>query len=442
MRRLCLALVAAIAFLPIAAQAARQALVIGNDSYTAITPLKNARADARAIAKALESAGFKVTLALDQDRSGMNASLRRFKTGLAGGDEAVFFYAGHGVQLGGANYLLPVDMKGEDEDQIKDDAVQLQRILDDFAEQKARFSLAIVDACRDNPFKGKGRNFATRGLAPTSAASGQMIIFSAGAGQQALDRLGDADQSPNGLFTRLLLMEIDRDGQSIDRALKNVRAEVVRLAKSVGHEQVPAIYDQAIGDFYFRRTGASTTASPNLSGGATAGTAGAAVPGELDLWRSVEAGNTVADYDAYLDQYPKGAFSALAKARKAQLATTQKASPVARLDDAPVRRGAPFLEIGSHVLGQWTDGYWYPATITAKSSLIYSLAYDDGDRSELPKEKIRPIEWTVGKKISCNWKGKGRYYPGVIKTVADRLLLIHYEDGTFEEIALAKCREK
>jgi hypothetical protein len=125
--------------------------------------------------------------------------------------------------------------------------------MDDLGERKARFSMAIIDACRDNPFKNSGRSIGGRGLAPTSAASGQMVIFSAGAGQQALDRLGDKDRDPNGLFTRVFLKEMSKPGVPVDRVVRNVRNQVVELAKSAGHEQVPALYDQTLGDFFFLR---------------------------------------------------------------------------------------------------------------------------------------------------------------------------------------------
>ena len=79
-----------------------------------------------------------------------------------------------------------------------------------------------------------------------------MVMFSAGSGQQALDKLGERDRTPNGVFTRALLAEIDRPGISVDRILRTVRTRVVELAKSVGHEQVPALYDQSIGEYFFR----------------------------------------------------------------------------------------------------------------------------------------------------------------------------------------------
>ena len=229
----------------------RQALVIGNDAYQSVPKLLNARADARAMAKQLEATGFKVTLQFDLTERAMKDALRTFRTSVEGGDEVIVFFAGHGVQLGAANYLLPVDIRGDSEEQVKDEAIPLQRILDDLSERRARFSLAIVDACRDNPFKGSGRAIGGRGLAPAAAASGQMVIFSAGAGQQALDRLGDKDKDPNGLFTRIFLREMAKPGLSIDSVIRTVRNEVVQMAKSVGHEQVPALYDQTLGEFYF-----------------------------------------------------------------------------------------------------------------------------------------------------------------------------------------------
>lgn len=237
---------------PPVVSAKRKALVIGIDKYRNVDRLNNAVADARAISQALTQIGYTVSTHYDLDERQFKAALRDFKLQLDGGDEALFFFAGHGVQLAGANYLLPADIRKDSEDQVRDESIQLQRILDDLNERKPRFSLAIIDACRDNPFKGAGRAIGGRGLASTTAASGQMILFAAGSGQQALDRLSDADRNPNSIFTRVFLEEMKKPGLSVDRVLRNVRGEVVRLARSVGHEQIPALYDQAVGEFYFR----------------------------------------------------------------------------------------------------------------------------------------------------------------------------------------------
>ena len=238
---------------PAAAQFAnRKALVMGNDTYHSITPLNNAIADARALAAGLTRLGYQVTLVLDANERQMKQAVRDFKAKVEGGDEVLFFYAGHGVQLGNANYLLPTDIRGDSEEQVKDEAIQLQRVLDDMQDKQVKFTLAVIDACRDNPFKSTGRAIGTRGMAPTTAATGQMIIFSAGSGQQALDKLGGADKDPNSVFTRTFLKEMEKPGLTVDRVLRNVRNQVVGLAKSVGHQQVPALYDQVVGDFYFK----------------------------------------------------------------------------------------------------------------------------------------------------------------------------------------------
>ncbi|MDP2809734.1 MAG: caspase family protein [Rhodocyclaceae bacterium] len=315
--------------------AKRLALVIGNDSYQKVDALMNARADARAMAKALAAAGFVVTLRLDLTEKATKEAVRRFKAQVGGGDEAVFYFSGHGVQLGGANYLLPIDIAGENEEQVKDEALPLQRVLDDLQEQKARFSLAIIDACRNNPFKGAGRSIGGRGLAPTSAATGQMVLFAAGANQQALDRLGPNDREANGLFTRVLLRQMVQPGVPVDRVLRGVRDEVVRLAKSVNHEQVPALYDQSIGDFFFRPgNGAAVPAAPQPA--APVDTSAM----ELAFWESAERSNTAADYMAYLSKFPDGQFVELARNRmNRQSGNVQVASvapDISRSREAPV----------------------------------------------------------------------------------------------------------
>ncbi len=233
----------------------RKALVIGNDAYRYVSPLSNAREDARVIAKNLADVGYSVTLKLDVGEREMKAVLRAFRNQIEPGDEVAFFFAGHGVQIANSNYLIPIDVMGESEDQVKDEAISLQKILEDISDRKASFTLALIDACRDNPFKTAGRSIgaATRGLSPTAAATGQVIIFSAGVGQRALDNLGPNDQEKNGVFTRVFVREMQKPAVSVDRILRDARSEVVRLAKSVGHDQVPAIYDQVVGDFYFRK---------------------------------------------------------------------------------------------------------------------------------------------------------------------------------------------
>ena len=171
---------------------------------------------------------------MDLTEKQMKEALRVFKGQVNPGDEVAIFYAGHGVQLGSANYLLPVDVGGDNEEQVRDEAILLQRILDDMTDKKAKFTLALIDACRDNPFKSSGRSVGgTRGLTVTSAATGQMVIFSAGSGQQALDKLGPADKVKNGVFTRVFVEQMKVAGAPITNVMRNVRNEVARLAKTI-----------------------------------------------------------------------------------------------------------------------------------------------------------------------------------------------------------------
>jgi len=252
------------------ADAARRALVVGNDNYSSVAKLRNARADAEAMAGAFRQAGYEVDLVTDRNLKQLQADVRNFRQKVLAGDEIVVFFSGHGVQLGGTNYLLPTDVGAQNEDQVKDDALSLSSILEGLRERKPRFTLAIVDACRDNPFAGTGRAIGGRGLTGVAGASGQMVIYAAGEGQKALDRLGNNDTVRNGLFTRVFLKEIAKPGVPIRDVLYRVRDEVATLAEGVKHEQVPAVYDQVRGTFYFL---APALATPSDAGSRIASTA-------------------------------------------------------------------------------------------------------------------------------------------------------------------------
>jgi hypothetical protein len=238
--------------------AMRRALLIGNDTYKYADVLKNAREDARAMANELKGFGYAVTLRLDQSQKDMQATLRDFRESINEGDEVLFYFSGHAVEIDGKNYLTPIDTIGMNQNQLADDSIDLKSsVLDPFTRKKAKLTLALIDACRNNPFlkTSSTRSLVggSKGLAPTTPATGQLIVYSAGSGQTALDRLGESDTLKNGLFTRVFLQEMKKVDLPIDRVIKNVRTEVVRLARTIGHDQVPAIYDEVVGDFYFKK---------------------------------------------------------------------------------------------------------------------------------------------------------------------------------------------
>jgi hypothetical protein len=310
----------------------RLALVIGNDNYQHADVLRNARSDARAITATLRSLGFTVTLKEDVTLQQMKVALRAFKAQISGGDEVVFYFSGHGVQFGGTNYLIPVDLLPQNEEEVADDSVGLQRVLDDMSDQKARFSLAIIDACRENPFKSAGRSIGKKGLV-MQAATGQMVMYSAGSGQEALDHVGDHDTDPNGLFTRVLIREIKKPGVTANQLLKNVSYQVVQVAKTVNHEQVPALYDQTIGDYYFVPGGQVPAPRPQpvvppVAGGLHVQTADEL---EQEYWNRIKDSTDRTDFSDYQKQFPQGPHVAeaaldLRKLKQRATATAQRGS--------------------------------------------------------------------------------------------------------------------
>ncbi len=370
------ALCALLLALSLPSEARRLALVVGNDSYKNVAPLQNARSDAKAVAAALQGLGFEVTLKQDLTLNALKGALRDFRSHVGGGDEVIFYFSGHGVQFEGTNYLVPIDIVAESEAQVADDAVPLQRVLDDLRDQKARFSLAIVDACRDNPFKGQGRAIGGRGLAPVTAANGQMVLYSAGAGQAALDKLGPNDADPNGVFTRVLIKEMQKPGVPVDRMLKVVRDEVVRLAKSASHEQVPALYDQTIGEFYFRPgtapgEPAARQDAPLVGSAPAPATAPIHVQtaGELEqsFWNRIKDSTDAADFTDYRTQFPKGVHAAEASLMARKL--TRSAASTARAAEAPAASAAPETTAAQPAAGASAGtGGTFPGYIT--SSLV------------------------------------------------------------------------
>lgn len=347
-RRLGMAVAASLAVALVAdpAQAARLALVIGNDGYSRIPQLRNARNDARSIAAEFEAAGFKVTRLFDGTRRSMNEALDGFVRRIDKGDEVIFYFSGHGSQPPQSGpFLLPVDIEVSSERAILRDGVSLEQVVDDLG-RRARFSLVIIDACRDDPFRQTG---AGRSMAPGSSLSrieppkGTMIIMAASKGQQALDRLGDNDPVANGLFTRELVKQMRAPGVSAGEVLKRVRANVERAAQAVNHAQRPSLVDESSSDFFFHvgRAGSAAAApvtSPPTAPAApppTAVVADYAPQREFDAWEQAARAGAREGFDAYLRQFPAGRYIAHAKARIALIAGGAPTPPPEALHKGP-----------------------------------------------------------------------------------------------------------
>lgn len=243
----------ALAALPAQAQT-RHALVIGIDSYTDVTPLQKARNDARAVGQALEDAGVQVDLVLDAGEVELLTRVSAFSGRLRAGDEAIIFFAGHGVEVDGRNYLLPADIPAVEPRQefiMMRRSLPLDDLLDMLHRRDVRLSLVVLDACRNNPFPRRGTRSlgGTRGLGRVDPPEGTFILFSAGAGQEALDRMSETDPEPNSVFTRALLPLLGTPGLGLRDVVQQVRRDVRQSALSIGHDQFPAVYDQLDGDF-------------------------------------------------------------------------------------------------------------------------------------------------------------------------------------------------
>jgi hypothetical protein len=241
--------------------AKRLALVIGNNAYENVPQLQKALNDADAIAAELSKLGFEVVKAEDVGRRAMSRALVELEGKIGPGDTALVYFAGHGFAIDGTNYLLPVDVPiagpGE-EGLVRDASFAASGLSDRLQEKGAATVILILDACRDNPFaiKGKRSIGMTRGLTRMDPAEGMFVLFSAGQGQSALDRLSDTDADPNSVFTRTLLSELATPGESMVQIAKRTQAKVRELAAKVDHVQVPAYYDQIVGDLYLSPDGA------------------------------------------------------------------------------------------------------------------------------------------------------------------------------------------
>lgn len=235
------------------AHAARLALVIGNDSYQKISTLKNARNDAKLIADVLKRAGFEVTYSADLNLDKMWDIIDNFKGRIHKGDEVVFYFAGHGVQIKSNQLLLPIDMVAQNDEQVQRKGVSLVDVQE--ALKDARMALLLIDACRNNPFPQKSGTRTigggTRGLLPPEPSTGQVVMMSAGRNQEALDSIPGKESIPNGLFAYELARTLKTPGLEIRAALRQVKDSVDDQAKTIGHEQRPSVVDDLRGDFCF-----------------------------------------------------------------------------------------------------------------------------------------------------------------------------------------------
>jgi hypothetical protein len=239
----------------------RVALVIGNNDYRNVPKLQKAVNDARSIGDALKALGFTVMVAENQTRQGFSQSLLAFDASIEKGDTAFFFFAGHGFEIAGQNFLLPTDVPAATEGQeelVRDSAILADRIVTRLQMKGARTSILVFDACRNNPFERSGTRAVAGGggLAPmTQLPEGVFSIFSAGPRQTALDRLSNNDTNPNSVFTRAFVRELQEPQLNLVQVAQRTRRTVSELAETVKHRQVPVYFDQMVDDVFLNGRG-------------------------------------------------------------------------------------------------------------------------------------------------------------------------------------------
>lgn len=288
----------------------RVALVIGNSAYQHTSPLTNPHNDAADVSAALKHHGFEVVEGFDLDKAGMDNKVRAFAEALQGATVGLFFYAGHGLQVAGQNYLMPVDAKLSTAAALDWEMVRLD-IVHRSMERAASTNILFVDACRNNPLaRNLARALGTRsaeigrGLAPVESGVGTLVSFSTQPGNVALDGSGRNSPFAAALTRRVLAADGD-----LGDMLIAVRNDVIKETDS---RQVPWEHSAMTGKFYFRN-GTPPDAS---SGGRGHEAASAAQVSEAErAWTAVKDTNDVAVLQAFLDRYGSSFYAALAKAR-------------------------------------------------------------------------------------------------------------------------------
>ncbi|MEL6474098.1 MAG: caspase family protein [Pseudomonadota bacterium] len=238
--------------LSIAETRTKRAFIVGVGEYKSITELEKTVGDAQGYEDLFETElGFDVTLLTNPSRAEFEASFGTFLETIMPGDEVVFVFSGHGWSDGAENYLVMADApRDASEFELKAQTTALTRsVLAPLKEKRPRLTFAIVDACRDYPFDSLTRNAFERGLVRTDVSEGTLILYAAGSRQKALDRLSNTDTSKYSVFTRVLLPKLRDADRPLQDIAREVKTEVRELALTVGRNQLPAYYDELIGDY-------------------------------------------------------------------------------------------------------------------------------------------------------------------------------------------------
>ncbi|MBM3226254.1 MAG: hypothetical protein FJZ47_21020, partial [Candidatus Tectomicrobia bacterium] len=235
------------------AQQRRTALVIGNAAYET-SPLKNPVNDAADMAAALQRLGFDVALVRDARLRNMEDAIEAFNQKLRRGGVGLFYYAGHGLQVAGENYIVPLGAKINREQDVRFETVHVGRVLGGMEDAGNEVNIVILDACRDNPFARSFRSSSQRGLAVSQAVRGSLMAYATAPGKTAAD-----GSARNGVYTQELLRHMTTPGLKVEDVFKRVRLAVEDVTNG---QQTPWETTSLRGDFYFVASGSAEPSVP------------------------------------------------------------------------------------------------------------------------------------------------------------------------------------
>jgi formylglycine-generating enzyme required for sulfatase activity len=362
----------------------RVALVVGNAAYRD-RPLANPVNDAQLMQATLRELGFDVQMATDVDRRGLLGALREFEARSRGADVAFFYYAGHGAQVGGANYLIPLNAPIRADSDVPDEAVDASSVLRRIEDARAKVGLVVLDACRDNPYPGASRSTA-RGLARMNAPTGTIVAYATAPGSTAEDGAGT-----NSPYTATLAQQLRVPGLDVKDIFDRTAQEVERLTNG---KQRPREEIALRGRFVLLAG----------SGGATAVASSAPSPAppdpEVDLWELAKRRDNAASYEAYLQAYPQGRYAAAARGALAGLmpavapvaaAPAPAASPSSRRDGEVFKDCAECPEMVVIPAGRFLMGS--PASEAGRSADEGPQRWVDVPRFALGRFEVTQRQW-------------------------------------------------
>ncbi|MCB1656698.1 MAG: caspase family protein [Pseudomonadales bacterium] len=300
--------------------AQKVALVIGNSEYNTVSDrLKNPANDAKAVASRLKNLGYDTELLLNANLSKMLTALNGLNGKVDAGGTVIVYYAGHGIQLSGHNYLVPVDAGMTNRDMVTRETIQLQEVIDKLESSGAANRLVILDACRNDPFPKAFRS-GTRGLTreQLTTGNGMMVMYAASPSEVAAD-----GQGQHGTFTQALLQGFNQSGVKLPEMMDDIREQVRRDTKGT---QNP----------YYEGTGLSrfvlVPAAPVVN------TVTPVADSDKQFWDEIKSSTDASEYQAYLTQYPNGKFAALAQSRKDKYTVKPAQPSTSKLDTLRLER--------------------------------------------------------------------------------------------------------